>query len=407
MTTVTAVTLILIYINMFNSSVDFFSLLIRRISARGTMYPTTMNLTEIPSPDPWLTKLSVGELVGWCLPCGFAAIASIFGNTLVLVSFFMSSNLRYQVTFFVAGLAAADVLVGLISIPMWMYMLYLAWKGHSTSGNSMITTMFDVLDVFAALNSIFHLTAVSIERFFATIYPWRHRRATQRMYHVFLTGIWITSALVSSSFFLPVSKLTIDFRFYLINILFVIPLLIMSVTYAGIWFKAKTRLRKATDTTLKMSFTLFIVIGLFFVAWLPFFVVRAVLHFCKHYCVSWRIFYVTKLLHFSNSAVNPLVYGLRIPEYRDTFLKLLGLKSVIPTRDSIELDSLAVKNSPRSFGDNANGSVDTHGNKDKVTRPTDDNCARRASLPVITITTPSEVVTRSKSQDLFSSRAIL
>ena len=367
------------------------------------MYPTTMNLTESPSPVPWLTELSVGELVAWCLPCGFAAIAAIFGNILVLASFFMSSNLRHHVTFFVAGLAVADVLVGLLSIPMWMYILYLAWKGNNISGNTKITIIYDVLDVFAALNSIFHLTAVSIERYIATVYPWKHRRATQRMYHVLLLGIWIASALVSSSFFLPVSKPVIDFRFYLINILFVIPLLIMSVSYTGIWFKAKTRLRKAPDTTLKMSFTLLIVIGLFYVAWLPFFVVRAVLHFCKHYCVSWRIFYFSKLLHFSNSAINPLVYGLRIPEYRYTFYKLLGLKHMIPTRDSIELDSLAVKNSPRSFGNNAYGFVNTHGNNHKVTRQAEDKCARRASLPAITVTTPSEVVTRSKSQDLISS----
>lgn len=372
------------------------------------MYPTTTNLTQSPSPDPWLTELSVGELVAWCLPCGFAAIAAIFGNTLVLASFFMSSNLRHHVTFFVAGLAVADVLVGLISIPMWMYILYLAWKSNSTSGNATITVIYDVLDVFAALNSIFHLTAISIERFFATVYPWRHRRATQRMYHVFLLGIWLASALVSSSFFLPISKLTIDFRFYLINILFVIPLFIMSVTYTGIWLKAKTRLRKAPDTTLKMSLTLFIVISLFFVAWLPFFVVRAVLHFCKYYCVSWRLFFFTKLLHFSNSAVNPLIYGLRIPEYRETFFKLLGLNYMIPVRDSIELDSLAVKSSPRSFGACANDSVNTHGNNHKETQPAEDNWARRASLPIITISSPSGTIPRSKSMhDVTSSRGIL
>lgn len=369
------------------------------------MYPTMTNQTESPSSDPWLTELSVGELVAWCLPCGFAAIVAIFGNASVLASFFMSSNLRHHVIFFVAGLAVADVLVGLISIPMWIYILVLAWKGNSASGNTQISIIYDALDVFAALNSIFHLTAISIERFFLTVYPWRHRRATQRVYHVLLLGIWITSALVSSSFFLPVNKLTIDFRFYLINFLFLIPLLIIFVTYTGIWFKAKTRLRKAPDTSLKMSFTLFIVIGLFVVAWLPFFVIRAVLHFCQHYCISWRIFYFTKLLHFSNSAVNPLVYGLRIPEYRETFFKLLGLKYMIHSRDSIELDSLAVKNSPGSFGGLTNGSVNVHGNSHKVTRPTKDDGIRRSSLPVITITTADDVITRSKSQDLISSRA--
>lgn len=35
--------------------------------------------------------------------------------------------------FFVAGLAVADVLVGLISIPMWMYMLFLSSKESNNS----------------------------------------------------------------------------------------------------------------------------------------------------------------------------------------------------------------------------------------------------------------------------------
>lgn len=369
------------------------------------MYPTTANLSESPSPDPWLIELSVSELVAWCLPCGLVAIVAILGNASVLASFFMSSSLRHHVIFFVAGLAVADVLVGLISIPMWVYILFLAWEGSNTLGNTQISLIYDALDVFAALNSIFHLTAISIERFFATVYPWRHRRITQRMYYVLLLGIWTISALVSSSFFLPVSELTINFRFYLINFLFLIPLLIIFVTYIGIWFKAKTRLRKASDTTLKMSFTLFIVIGLFVVAWLPFFVVRAVLHFCKHYCVSWRIFYLTKLLHFSNSAVNPVVYGLRIPEYRETFFKLLGLKYIIHARDSIELDSYAVKNSPGTLRGSTNGNA--NGNRHKRTQPIDEDYRRRSSLPVITITTAAEVITRSKSQDLVSSRAII
>lgn len=372
------------------------------------MDPTSANLTESPSPDPWLITLSIGELVAWCLPCGFVAIVAILGNVSVLASFFMSSNLRHHVIFFVAGLAVADVLVGLISIPMWMYILTLSWEGNSVSGNSQITIIYDALDVFAALNSIFHLTAISIERFIATVYPWRHRKVTQRMYHLLLLGIWSTSALVSSSFFLPYTEPVIDFHFYLINLLFLIPLLIISVTYTGIWFKAKTRLRKSSDATLKMSFTLFIVIGLFVVAWLPFFVVRAVLHFCKHFCVSWRFFYFTKLLHFSNSAVNPLVYGLRIPEYRETFFRLIGLRYMIPSRDSIELDSLAVKNSPGSFGGLTNGSVNSHGNNHKETKRTEnDGIKCYSSLPVITITTTSVVITRSKSQDLVSSPATI
>lgn len=78
--------------------------------------------------------------------------------------------------FFVAGLAVADVLVGLISISMWMYMLFLSSKESNNSlENIQLNSIYDALDVFAALNSIFHLTAISIERFFAAVYPRRHQ----------------------------------------------------------------------------------------------------------------------------------------------------------------------------------------------------------------------------------------
>lgn len=85
--------------------------------------------------------------------------------------------------FFVAGLAVADLLVGLISIPMWMYMLFLSSKESNNSlENIQLNSIYDALDVFAALNSIFHLTAISVERFFAAVYPRRHRQALQLLY---------------------------------------------------------------------------------------------------------------------------------------------------------------------------------------------------------------------------------
>ena len=106
--------------------------------------------------------------------------------------------------------------------------------------------------------------------------------------------------------------------------------------------------------------------------------------------------------------MNPLVYGLRIPEYRETFLRLVGLRYMIPARDSIELDSHAIKNSPGSFGGLTNGSVNSHGNNQKESKRTEnDDIKCYSSLPVITITTTSVVITRSKSQDLVSSPATI
>ncbi|CAH3044574.1 unnamed protein product [Pocillopora meandrina] len=97
---------------------------------------------------------------------------------------------------------------------MWMYMLFLSSKESNNSlENIQLNSIYDALDVFAALNSIFHLTAISIERFFAAVYPRRHRQALQLLYLLF----------------------------------------------------------KTYDSTSKISLTLFIVVSLFVIAWLPFF----------------------------------------------------------------------------------------------------------------------------------------
>lgn len=364
---------------------------------RNLSKPSTLSAAR----DPWLTELSTVELVVWCVPCGVVALAAIFGNTLVLASFFLSTNIRHQVVIFVAGLAVADVLVGAVSIPLWIYTLFLSWKTRRPAEDIWLTLIYDALDVFAALNSIFHLTAISIERFFATVYPFTHRNITKRLYRALIIAIWMTSAIVSCSFFLPLGKASLEFRFFLLNLLFIIPLIIISFSYAKIWLKAKTGLRNVPDTTKKMSFTLLIVIGLFVLAWTPFFAVRGILHFCRHFCVSWRLFYLTKLFHFSNSAMNPLVYGLRIPEYKVTFCRLLGIDIAIPKRDSVELDSLAVRNSPRSFGDtDAVFSGETPNSNSAPSLPTKNVPLKRSSLPIITITEPSEVTIRKEEQDV-------
>ena len=178
--------------------------------------------------------------------------------------------------------------------------------------------------------------------------------------------------------------MSIEFRLYLINLLFLLPLLTISVRYTRIWLKVRFGISKTYDSTSKISLTLFIVVSLFVIAWLPFFHCGVVLDFCRHYCFSWRIFYLTKLLHFGNSAVNPLVYGFRIPKYRMLFLKFLDIKYA-PGHDSIELDSRALRSSPANVGIFSNVSVDINF-KNKQTPPCQQvSCVRCSSLLVITM----------------------
>ena len=90
----------------------------------------------------------------------------LFGNSLVIASYKTNRRLRTRTNAFLVSLAFSDFLVGSISLPMWIY-------GIMSEQNVSITfqAFFKSFDAFSALASIFHLTAISAERYIAVSRP--------------------------------------------------------------------------------------------------------------------------------------------------------------------------------------------------------------------------------------------
>ena len=121
------------------------------------------------------------------------AFLAVFGNGLVVASFGRHSRLRTITNYFVVSLAAADILVGVISIPIWISMLLYS------SGGDTLQQVYYVLDLFAGTCSILHLVTISLERFFAVVYPIRHRNTSANVYYVSLIFVWIIPAAACGS----------------------------------------------------------------------------------------------------------------------------------------------------------------------------------------------------------------
>lgn len=285
---------------------------------------------DFPTKIPWNVTFTLSELVLWILTCSVVAIIAIAGNLLVIAAFVRAINLNSRVNYFVVGLATADILVGSISIPLWNYILYLTWKGAGIS--LLVTRVYEAFDVFAGVNSILHLMAVSTERLYATLkpYSWNNRSHSKKVYQCALVLIWTISSILASLFAIPMNKVVHTTRFHLMNIFFFGPLVIICLAYGGIWYGIRKRThlhpRHSNEGSTRLTCTVLIVIGLFVLAWMPFFIVRFILDDCQKYCIPWRLFFFTKVLHFSNSGINPVIYGLRIPEYRKFITQVLHLK---------------------------------------------------------------------------------
>ena len=85
----------------------------------------------------------------------------ITGNSFVVASYFSNLRLRTGTYTFLVSLAISDLLVGCVSLPLWIYV------GLTGAHYGPLNTFFISFDILSARASIFHLTTVSLERWLA------------------------------------------------------------------------------------------------------------------------------------------------------------------------------------------------------------------------------------------------
>ena len=272
----------------------------------------------------------------------FSSILAFFilaGNVLVILAYGKNRRLQTQTNMFIASLAVTDFIVGAVSVPTWVYLTFV---NHQENLRGLVD-LFGSFDRFSALASIFHLTAISVERSLSITRPFVYEALSPSVYKCMLIAAWLTAALFTGFFWLLTS---LQFKgvatVTIFTVGFVIPSVLMLTVYTGIFRTARALIdRTPTDRTeeslrnkvreeRKVAMTVSLVTMLFLMAWLPFFVVSLLAHF-RTKCLPKGDDQITmvrmvKWLHYLNSAVNPFIYALRDKEMRNGFTKLLCLQ---------------------------------------------------------------------------------
>ena len=95
---------------------------------------------------------------------------------------------------------------------------------------------------------------------------------------------------------------------------------------------ATTKKRKAeTKRERKAAKTLAIITGAFVVCWLPFFVCALLMPLCPSCVFDDVMLSVFLWLGYLNSTLNPIIYTIFSPEFRQAFKRLLCGKSAVQT----------------------------------------------------------------------------
>ena len=265
----------------------------------------------------------------WSSAFGLLAVLIILGNFFSICVFHRKKS-RKRSYFLLISLAVADLMVGLFAIPLFII-------GSSTEYPYLRWLVPTSFDAFTGLTSIYTLAVISLERMFAIVCPLRHRALTSRNYICAIAIPWVTAAVFIAVLNLYFNGIMKDPTYKFLVILFqTTPLITICVAYFSIWIKRKytkgIRNHRAARES-KLANTLFLVTGASLLTWTPFQMINYLL-FIRGLQVSRTLLYLSKILQFSNSLVNVVIYPLRIPEFKRTLKNVIhccGAASQRPT----------------------------------------------------------------------------
>lgn len=263
----------------------------------------------------------------------------IAGNTLVVVAF-KKVRLRAAINLFFVSLAVSDLMVGAVSIPLWIYNLSSPYFNSCSDPNVSVTVFYRAFDVFSAMASISNLVAISVERYLAICWPVQHRLSSFTRYYLMIFATWSYSVIITAVYSVNFNPTWKSYRGSLVFVAgFAVPLVVITAMYSSIhrsvvnmnaqWKRANAKtsaLRKNVQREKRTATTVVIVTVLLIVAWLPFFVVSMLWTFHRSSLLVGggfiRLMDFIKWMHYSNSAVNPIVYTYRSEEIRRMLFKL-------------------------------------------------------------------------------------
>ena len=254
----------------------------------------------------------------WRLCFGFLATLIVAGN---ILNIWMFSKLRRRKrsSFLLIGLGVADLLVGGLAIPLFIAAFELA----------SITTwrVFSIVDMFTSTSSIYTLAVISLERMFSVGWPYRHRTANFRIYICAISIPWIIAAIFTVLTDVYLNFIIRDRVIYFLVLFPVTPLLVMCVAYFVIWRKQKSPICNHNNIIreTKLANTLLLITGASVFTWLPFQIINILvnLHVFPSFSHLQLTVFIIRVLQYSNSFVNVIIYPLRIPEFKNFLLHLL------------------------------------------------------------------------------------
>ncbi|XP_068679897.1 adenosine receptor A3-like isoform X1 [Montipora foliosa] len=352
-----------------------------------TMFNTTTQSTPFFENA---TSQDTFPLIPVVTTVSFLSFGTILGNSLVVTAVIIHPALHSVTYLSIFSLAVADLLAGIVAMPS--YILKKFSLGDST--NIIVCDVFRFSYFLTGYASIQSLSVISVERMLAVKSPLRHKTiVTHRRVVLGLLFAWFDSVIISSLPFIPWDQ-NLDkecnyspTRWWSVMVIIcnvIVPFMVIVVCYIYLYLKAKShvkkipsdrscsggnnRLNRSRETIeRRVSLTILIVIGVFVASWFPscfyyFLQTTCPQCFSEAFKPLQGIFNAwVKILTFTSSFANPLIYCWRGKHFRSAFRRILRRMTVHYSR--VKRGDSVVKRATCGRGSRINEAVDAFKSK--------------------------------------------
>lgn len=309
------------------------------------------------------------ELLVTATVYGLTFLVGLIGNSLIIYSVVQFRGMKSLSNVFLASLATADLILIIFCIPVKFAQLFT----YTWTFGLVLCKFVHYIHNLSAICSVYTLTAMSFERYYAIMYPVECRYiCTMSQTKRIIIFTWLSSIILA----MPVLWIQIlrevgnpdepaywcvrdwdneigwgVYEMYMLTIILIIPLVIMTYSYGHICNKLWWVMRNRTTTfpmssqpavfidashnkMLQVIKMLIVVVIVFVLCWSPILLNNVLTAFkiipSLNYGFLKPMRTVFHLASYANSCVNPIIYGFMSRNFRASFkaalVKCLGCK---------------------------------------------------------------------------------
>ena len=260
--------------------------------------------------------LPASNCIQWVIIGIIECLAIVILNLITVVLFVKQHQLQRRSRYLIIHLAIID----LSWRSLWSSFHH-KWNVQPLFPLGVVWSFHFIVSIFPVA-SLVNLAAISLDRFYATFFPFKHRSIKKWVNGAFIAAIWLIASLGETFQLVLILYLKVDRRIRGIvtctfNAFF---LFVICVSYTAVLIKVRLspsrHHRGATNRERKLTTTLIWVTFASLLSWLPFNVFAILSSFNKAISTWLWADNAAVTLVGANSLANPIVYAIRMPEFR-------------------------------------------------------------------------------------------